>query len=242
MEYLRFSIGNAKLDEETGIFSLPAGHSCPFALKCKSIADRVTGYMTDGSETEFRCFAASGECRSPQARKLRWNNFEMLRYRTAPEMTDLLIRSIYASDIHKVKKMRIHDSGDFFNKDYFGAWLTVAEEFPNIIFYAYTKSLPYWLVLLDSIPVNMFLTASKGGRLDHLIDRYQLKYAQVVYSVEEAEKLGLTIDHDDSNMYTHPNPFALLIHGTQPAGSDASRALSLLRKEGITGYSKNKKK
>ena len=242
MEYLRFTIGNAKLDEETGIFSLPAGHSCPFALNCKSIADRETGFMTDGSQTEFRCFAASGECRSPQARKLRWHNFDLLRYSTIPQMIELIIQSMYATDVYKVKKLRIHDSGDFFNQGYFDAWLEVTKEFPSIIFYAYTKSLSYWLFRLDEIPSNLFLTASKGGKLDHLIDRYQLKYAQVVYSVEEAESLGLVIDHDDSNMYTHPDPFALLIHGTQPAGSEASRALSLLRRKGIAGYSRNKKK
>ena len=111
--YLKFSVGNAKLDKDTGIFSLPAGYSCPFAYKCKSTANKVTGFITDSKHTEFRCFAASGECRSPAVRKSRWHNFDLLRYLNTTAMTDLLIQSIYANDLQSIKKIRIHDSGDF---------------------------------------------------------------------------------------------------------------------------------
>ena len=78
--------------------------------------------------------------------------------------------------------------------------------------------------------------------MDHLIDKYNLKYAQVVFSEEEAEQLGLEIDHDDSHAYENNKPFALLLHGIQPAGSVASQALKKLG--GIGGqssYSKAKK-
>ena len=45
MDLLEFSFENAKL-ANTVIFSLPAGHCCPFAVKCKSMADRKTGRKT----------------------------------------------------------------------------------------------------------------------------------------------------------------------------------------------------
>jgi len=60
-----------------------------------------------------------------------------------------------------------------------------------------------------------------------------LRSCKVVFSVEQAQALGLDIDDDDShaadpsNKY---NDFALLIHGVQPKGSEASRALVQLRK------------
>src|SRR4051812_39082061 len=60
---LRFTNGNAKLDQAIFIFSLPAGHFCPFADQCRSRADRVSGQITDGPNTEFRCYAASSESR-----------------------------------------------------------------------------------------------------------------------------------------------------------------------------------
>ena len=50
-------------------FSLPSGYTCPFAVDCLSKADRVTGKITDGRDTLFRCFSASDEARSPNARK-----------------------------------------------------------------------------------------------------------------------------------------------------------------------------
>jgi hypothetical protein len=71
-----------------------------------------------------------------------------------------------------------------------------------------------------------------------LISQYNLKSAEVVFSTKEAEDKGLEIDHDDSHAYKSGKPFALLIHGTQPAGSIAAKSLSALRKIGWTGYSR----
>ena len=82
------------------------------------------------------------------------------------------------------------------------------------------------------------LTASYGGKLDHLIKKHNLKYCKVVFSQAEAAKLKLKIDHDDKNAWQHNKPFSLLIHGTQMPKSPASKALSALRQIGITGYSK----
>ena len=108
----------------------------------------------------------------------------------------------------KKKIIRIHVSGDFFNINYLKAWILVAQRNPNLTFYAYTKSLTYWIEELNNIPVNLKLTASKGGKNDHLIEQYNLKFAQVVYSIEEAEQLGLEIDHDDSHAFSGNKSFA----------------------------------
>jgi hypothetical protein len=54
-------------------------------------------------------------------------------------------------------------------------------------------------------------------------------------SCVEIEK-GLEIDHDDSHCYDRNcKKFALLIHGAQPAGSPASKAVQKLKKNGIMG-------
>ena len=112
-----------------------------------------------------------------------------------------------------------------FSHKYFMAWIKVAERNPTVLFYAYTKSLTYWVRSRNLVPGNLVLTASYGGRDDHLIAEHGLRSAKVVFSVAEAEKLGLEIDHDDSHACdpTKANQdFALLIHGVQPKGSKAA--------------------
>jgi len=236
---LKFGKGNAKLGSRIRTFSLPAGWSCPFALECKSKVVLLNGSrkIRDGSATKFRCFAASSEVVYPavyDARQHNWNALKTHR-RSIAAMASLISSSIPG----RTKWVRIHVSGDFFSQKYFDAWLKVARSNPNILFYAYTKSLLYWVSRLDSIPTNLILTASFGGKTDYLIEKHSLRYAKVVFSEEEAATLGLPIDHDDSHAYTNGGSFALLLHGIQPAKSKSAEALKKLKGKG--SYSRKRK-
>ena len=236
---LKFQVaGNAKLDiygKRLAAFSLPSGFSCPAALDCLSKAHRVTGKITDGPETEFRCFSATSEALSPHARRARWHNFDILRSLDFEDMV-LAIHDAFPAGCDLC---RVHVGGDFYNQRYFDAWMQVARLMPDKLFYAYTKSLTYWATRLGDIPPNFNLTASYGGRHDPLIAELGLKYSKVVFHPEQAERLGLEIDHDDSHAMHSTKPFALLLHGTQPKGGDASVAIKRLKAEGIKfAYSK----
>jgi hypothetical protein len=149
-------------------------------------------------------------------------------------METLILESLSAD----IGLVRVHVSGDFYSEMYFRAWMSVAAQRPETVFYAYTKSLRIWVDNLHLVPANFKLNASKGGRWDHLIKEHGLKYAEVVFSVDQAEGLGLEIDHDDSHAFAQEGSFALLLHSTQPAGSIAAKALSALKAQGHTGYSK----
>jgi hypothetical protein len=199
-----------------------------------SRTDRETGRVQDGPHTEFRCFAASDEQIRPSVRKARWHNFELLRGLSKKDTVKLLLASL--SPFAGV--VRIHVSGDFFSQAYFDAWLEVARQRPNTRFYAYTKALPYWVRRMGEIPANLVLTASIGGTHDHLISEHGLRSARVVLSEDEAKRLGLALDHDDSHAMNPGPSFALLIHGMQPAGSPASKAITMLRRQGEFGYGK----
>lgn len=237
LEKLKFGKGNSKLSKGIHTFSLPAGHSCPFAFECEAKADKETGKIKDGKNQQYRCFAASDEALRPTVRRSRWHNFDLLKKkRTVDSMANLIMNSMPK----KLSMARVHVSGDFFSQNYFDAWMKVAAMNPDKRFYAYTKSIPYWVKRKDSIPDNFELTSSIGGREDKMIDLNKFKSAKVVLSEEEANYLGLEVDHDDSHAYDGKKNFALLIHGTQRAGSKASSALSSLRKKGIKGYSKKK--
>ena len=82
---------------------------------------------------------------------------------------------------------------------------------------------------------NFILTASYGGRDDYLIEELNLRSVKVVFSEAEAEEKGLPIDHDDSHAARpsmRDQDFALLIHGTQPKDTEASKALKALKGKG----------
>jgi len=255
MDKLKMKSGNTKLDVFTYVFDLPAGHTCPGANICKSICDKETGKISDCGETKFRCYAASLEWLNP-VRELRWHNFDLLRGQTTNKMVAIIIASMYEhiedvecrsrkmnnfikrfpEKVNEPVRFRIHSSGDFFSQNYFNAWLEVAKLFPKIIFYAYTKSINFVVERINDIPSNFKITASMGGKFDNLIKEYNLKYSDVVFSEEEARERGLTIDHDDSLGWKYDKSFALLLHGTQPAGSLASVANQKLRKAKKNGY------
>jgi len=254
MKLLKFSTGNGKLKNRL-IFSLPAGYACPHAGVCKTFADRTTGLITDlpqytgvTAEWDFRCFAAMAETR-PTVREARWHNWDLLREalhsngNQAVLMRDLIDLSLSAQPPKDL--VRIHESGDFWTENYLKAWIMVAQGRPQQKFYAFTKSLGMWYNLRDMIPSNFYLTASHGGTLDYLIDKYPEVYtrvAHVVYTEEQATELGLEIDHDDSHCLGDKS-FALLVHGSQRAGSDAGKAISQRKKEGgFVGYNKKNRK
>lgn len=233
---LKFGKGNAKLSKTIATFSIPAGRTCPGAMDCRSMAVEKDGKLTikDGKSTVFRCFAASQEVIYPSTYRARQHNLRALRAcKTKGQMAKLIMASL-----PKTEYVRTHVSGDFFSQMYFDAWMLVARSLPDVLFYAYTKSLHLWTKRVGEIPTNFVLTASVGGRHDALISQHGLRSARVVYSEEEAATLGLPIDKDDSHAMKNGGDFALLIHGNQPKGSRARKALTVLRKAGKGGYSK----
>lgn len=243
---MKFSQANAKIQSLSQVpelqkylenkrkvysFDLISGYSCPFAEKCLSRATvDASGKRSikDGPKTEFRCFSASQEVQYTHLYNLRRVNFELLR--GMKDNVNAMASGISGAMPANAGIIRIHVGGDFFNENYMLAWFEVARRHPDKLFYAYTKSLPYLVANLASLPDNFSITASRGGRADHLIDEYGLREAVVVYSEQQAADLDLEIDHDDSHAAVKSNKnFALLIHGTQPKGSEAGAALQQLK-------------
>ena len=249
---LKFSKANAKTqalkndselaDYLTGkrkIYSLDllSGYSCPYAEKCLSkavVQDNGKRKIKDGKHTEFRCFSASQEVQYTNVYNLRKHNFDSLRNLHFEDMVEL----IHGSLPKNAGIVRIHVAGDFFSRQYLDAWYIVALRNPKILFYAYTKSLRFWVGGVTEMPTlhNFVLTASYGGRNDWRIDEYDMRFAKVVYSEQEAHDLGLAIDHDDTHAAKpslRNQSFALMLHGTQPKGSTAADALKVLKRDKV---------
>lgn len=244
---LKFQVGNSKLNDII-TFSLPAGHSCPFAKDCRScainnprkrhdIGDTRKFIIQDGPDIKFRCFTAIDEVLRPSVRQSRWHNFLLLK-ETCRQGKSAVIKLIEESLPPATwgKPTRIHVAGDFFNQTYFDAWLEIALRYPKRVFYGYTKALPLWVKRLNQIPPNLRLAASRGGTHDWMIEKYKLRSVTVVQSLKKAKDIRLPLDHDDSLLYGSKKSFALLIHGQQPKGTHAAKVWRKLIKQGIGGY------
>lgn len=193
-------------------FNLPAGHTCPFAKDCRTASDRATGIQTPGPGRVFKCYAATAE-RYPAVRRARWQNFDELRGASRADMAATLNRGLSRLN-HRAYPfqvmLRIHGGGDFFSQDYFDAWLAVCSIWRKAQFWAFTKSVRYWVERLDRIPSNLTLQASYGGRDDELIERHGLKFAKWFPSEQAAKESGLPIDVDDTLAMRGTQSFALV--------------------------------
>lgn len=254
---LKFSQANAKtvrlynepslrryLSGGRKVYSLDllSGWTCPGAKDCHSKVVTINGKRTikDGKHCQFRCFSASQEIAFPNVYNARKHNTNILkRLRGANQILEFLSKLPEDCGI-----LRYHVAGDFFKLSYLQAAFMLADLRRDVLFYGYTKSLPF----LHSLPTkemnlsqgnllnNFLITASRGGKYDTLIGRLGLREARVVFSEDEANFSCLEIDHDDSHAATTGGDFALLLHGVQPKGTTAAKALSVLKKQNKGSY------
>lgn len=239
MIYLQFSPGKqnsklAKLQSKLGkivySFSIMSGHNCPYAHDCHSravIQDDGRWKIEDGKYTLFRCFSASQEVLFPALRQQRINNMQLVE--VAAKSVKRAVDTILYNLPSDCEVLRIHVGGDFRTKPYMKSWVEAARQTPSVLFYAYTKSIPFWLALQHTIPENMVLNASWGGKCDGFIEQYKLQSARVYLYANEVPD-GMPIDDDDSHATIRGGDFALIIHGSQPAGTDAAKAVAKQRK------------
>lgn len=88
----------------------------------------------------------------------------------------------------KVDFLRIHDSGDFYSKSYIQKWFIIANDNPNVKFYAYTKSFILFQGL--TIPDNLDIIFSEGGKHDKLIDTKIDRHARIFDTEQELIESG----------------------------------------------------
>lgn len=251
---LKFSRCNAKLAKlapmadvsKHNIMSLDllSGHSCPFAKECKSKAVQTPNGLRiqDGPHCKHRCYSASQEAFYKYTYKLRKHNFDYLRkLKTA----QAICKAITVALPRTCKVLRFHTAGEYFSYRYFVGMVLAAKAMPDVIFYGYTKAAPFVKRYIDEhgkLPRNFRLILSYGGTQDNMYEDLPLYTAKVVYSEDEAKEKGLPIDHDDSHAFNPHTNFAIVLHGYQPAGSDAAKAIAKMKREGtLSKYQYNRK-
>lgn len=127
------------------IWNLPAKITCPYATEhCKAA-----------------CYAVKSEVAYPDCLPARMRNFMDSKKADFVERMTFTILSIAKGTKKKQIIVRIHESGDFYNKAYVIAWLQIMENCKadkRIKFIAYTKSFKFFDGI--KLPKNFSLRAS----------------------------------------------------------------------------------
>jgi hypothetical protein len=107
--------------------------------------------------------------------------------------------------------VRIHDSGDFYSKEYLLKWIEIAKRNKGALFYAYTKSLPFFEGV--RLPPNFRVIFSEGGKFDHLIG--SKRHARVFSSDIELKAAGYTsaMENDLVAPLVRSGKVGLVYHG-----------------------------
>ena len=162
-------------------FSLPAYKTitgktvCPFAKDCIKY-----------------CYAQKGNYRYPSVIKGLNNRYELSKTADfVPQMNATII-------LQRPTHVRIHDSGDFYSPEYLKKWVQIANDNKEVIFYAYTKSIKFFVDGL-LLPKNLKIIFSEGSKTDDLINVAKDRHARIFKTVEELNAAGY-IDASDNDL------------------------------------------
>jgi hypothetical protein len=174
-----------KTSKEMGVrvfnFGIPAFKSvtgkttCPFAGGCAKF-----------------CYAKKGAYIWPNVSSV----FEE-RYKLSK--TKLFVGKITEEIVNKKPDyVRVHDSGDYYSKEYLNKWIEIAIRNPKVRFYSYTNSIK--MVKSVKLPDNFDMIFSEGGKQADHIDKKVDRYANIFNCKEDLQKNGF-VDASEIDLY-----------------------------------------
>ena len=97
---------------------------------------------------------------------------------------DLMVAEIKKK---KVEYVRVHDSGDYYDKRYLAKWFKIAELLPNVKFYSYTNEVGM-IKNSEDIPKNYDFIFSSSGKQSDLIDKKTDRHSKIFDSLDSLKK------------------------------------------------------
>ena len=176
-------------------FSLPAYKTitgktvCPFAGGCQKY-----------------CYAKKGNYTFPSVIKGLNNRYNL-------SQTDDFIPQMNATIIlERPTHVRIHDSGDFYSPSYLQKWIDIATDNKEVIFYAYTKSIKFFVEGF-AVPKNLKIIFSEGSKKDDLIDVNKHRHARIFKTSKELIDAGyIDASSNDLQAITDNKKVGLIFH------------------------------
>jgi hypothetical protein len=176
-------------------FSLPAYKTitgktvCPFAKDCIKY-----------------CYAQKGNYKYPSVIKGLNNRYKLSKTADfVPKMNATII-------LERPTHVRIHDSGDFYSIAYLQKWVQIANDNKDVIFYAYTKSIKFFVDGL-LLPKNLKIIFSEGSKTDDLINTAKHRHARIFKSKELLQAAGyIDASNNDLQAITSNKKVGLVYH------------------------------
>lgn len=190
-------------------FDLLAGHTCPMAKDCYARVIMRAGHRRIEKLGKFTCYATKSEVAYPSVYRLhKLNKARSMR----PTFEKRVISEIKSN---RVKIVRIHSSGDFYDFNYFQKWYRIAQALPEISFFGYTKQATFvkWLIA-NPLP-NLKLVYSHGGMLDKFAAAHGLPTCYVETATEKYPDVPLACDtvySDDYDFVVKQQSFKIAFH------------------------------
>ena len=177
-------------------FSIPAYKTkagkitCPFAKECIKYC-----YAQKGNYTRF-----------PIIQQLMEKKYELTKQNNFVELMTKEIKKKHA------KYIRIHDSGDFYSVKYLNKWIQIAKDNKNVIFYAYTKSIKFFINGLK-LPKNLKIIFSEGSKTDTLINVNKHRHARIFKDITTLLNAGyIDASNNDLKAITENKKVGLVYH------------------------------
>ena len=207
--------GKMKKSSQNGItnvnWTIPAFQSATGLRTCPNAGLCATG-----------CYARQGAYMFGNVKRAHEEKLALTQTEAfVPEMIAEVERWMHKRGV-KHLKVRIHDAGDFYSKEYASKWFEIMRHFETdkrVSFYAYSKQVAMFqdYARLTFLPSNFTLIFSFGGKQDALIDVNRDRHARVFETVEALEAAGYQNGTDDDMVAAIgvSNKIGLVYHGTK---------------------------
>tara|TARA_S200002703_G_scaffold144925_1_gene138929 strand:- start:774 stop:1409 length:636 start_codon:yes stop_codon:yes gene_type:complete len=115
----------------------------------------------------------------------------------------------------KAEYIRVHDSGDYYSKEYLLKWFEIAVQNPSIKFYSYTNNINM-IKNLKSIPINFDFIFSDSGKERKFINKKTDRHTKIFGSLKALKKANYKdsseFDLYATRWYNESNNVGLIIH------------------------------
>jgi hypothetical protein len=114
----------------------------------------------------------------------------------------------------KPQYVRVHDSGDYYSREYLQKWIEIAKNNPDVRFYSYTNMVE--LLKEITLPENYDIIYSMSGKQKHMVDLEVDRHARIFSNSVELLKFGY-VDTSEVDLYAtkwfnKTNKVGLIIH------------------------------
>lgn len=208
MYNLKWSKGNAKLNKDTGGKYKIVGYGIPANLQFVDSNGCSKNTCPGACACAAVCYAKQGAYLWKSVMNARQHNLKLSQEATFAQMA--------IDDLKKMKSInavRIHDSGDFYDYEYYQKWCQIAKALPEKTFYAYTKTVD--IDLYTDKPDNLKIVQSLGGKFDNLV-QLNMPHSRIFATHQDMDNAGYV----DGNINELPaiegaTRIGLVYHGTR---------------------------